>query len=68
VSSDDKVISLAGRELGDCPVCRETVFFAENFIRAGRAFVHLRCTLSDKPPARSAPDFPRVAPPLDRGA
>jgi hypothetical protein len=64
----DNVVSLADRELGACPLCHEPVVFAENFIRAGRAFVHLRCTLAVGPPTRPARGVPRRSPLPDQGA
>jgi hypothetical protein len=65
----DNVISLADRVLGGCPACGQPVLFAENFIRAGRAFLHVACALrTDVPPPGGGEDFPRLVPPLDRGA
>jgi hypothetical protein len=70
VSTDDNVISLADRVLGECPGCREPVLFAENFVRMDRAFVHVTCTISPGGPRPRPPreDFPRAAPPPIRGA
>lgn len=66
---DDNVIVLADRVLGECPLCAQPVLFADNFIRSGPAFVHVRCTLAPGPSSRaSGGDFPRPAPPPDRGA
>jgi hypothetical protein len=70
VSTGDNVISLADRVLGECPGCREPVLFAENFIRTGREFVHVSCTMDSgpTPPGTDPGDFPRPAPPPPRGA
>jgi hypothetical protein len=65
----DNVISLSDRVLGGCPACGEPVLFAESFIRAGRAFVHVACAVRmDVPPSGGGHDFPRLVPPGDLGA
>jgi hypothetical protein len=68
--NSDNVISLADRVLGECPACREPVLFAENFIRLGRAFAHVSCTLNPETqtPLARGRDFEGPAPPPLRGA
>lgn len=67
--SHENVITLAGRVLGGCPACRGPVRFGENFIRSGRAFVHVACIhVETLGPAPGPGNFPRLAPPTDRGA
>jgi hypothetical protein len=42
----ENIVSLVGRELGRCHVCREPVRFADDFIRHHRLFLHLHCAVS----------------------
>jgi hypothetical protein len=34
------------RELGTCPVCRQSVLFSDNFVPLGGLVLHLRCALA----------------------
>ena len=68
MANEPNVVSLTERVLGECPVCREPVIFAQNFIRTSGAFVHVRCTLGGGTSDAGGRDFPRPAPPPARGA
>jgi hypothetical protein len=65
---NDNVVSLADRVLGRCPRCCEPVVVAENFIRAGGAFLHVSCIARAHGLTVERGDFPRPAPPPVQGA
>lgn len=57
-----KVVSLDGREIGRCPICRDAVTFGDNFVRQGDAAAHVTCLIG----IRRARRFVRSAPPWPR--
>jgi len=42
-----EVVELNTRSIGNCPVCRRSVLFGDNFIRLGGFVLHLRCALEN---------------------
>jgi hypothetical protein len=40
-----KTISLDGREIGHCPICRKSVTFGDNFVRQGDVAAHVTCVI-----------------------
>ena len=53
------VVSLEGREIGHCPICRKPVTFGDNFVRQADIAAHVACVIG----LRQARRFVRSAAP-----